>query len=355
MKITKVRIWKEDLDLTKPYTIAFETFSSVENLFVVIELENGLYGVGAGAPSAFVTGEKISGSLEKLQGGADELFLGKDIRHFPAIIDQAAVYFKGFPAALAACDIALHDAFTRLLEIPLANFWGVRRRRLPTSITIGILPIEETLNEARERLAEGFRVIKLKTGKQVDQDIATFARLREEVGTDVAIRVDANQGYTIADLQRFVRETKHLDVEFIEQPFPRGQLSMMHSLPDDMRLLCAADEDLHNAAEAVQLIGPPHPYGIFNIKLMKCGGLSNGRRIAQMANEAGIELMWGCMDESIVSITAALHLALASPATRYIDLDGSIDLARDVVQGGFVLEDGYLSLGEGVGLGVNLL
>ena len=355
MKITKVNVWKENLDLTKPYTIAFETFSSVENLFVTIELENGLQGIGAGAPSEFVTGEKISESLAKLRAGAEGLLLDQDIRCFPDLVDRAAEYLQGFPGALAAIDIALHDAFTRFVDIPLAHFWGLRYQRLPTSITIGILSVEETLAEARERVSEGFRVIKLKTGKQVDQDIETYSRLREQVGAGIKIRVDANQGYSVTDLQQFVEQTRHLDVEFIEQPFPREHLSWMHGLPEEFRMMCAADEDLHNAAEAVRLIGPPHPYGIFNIKLMKCGGLSNGRRIAQMANEAGIALMWGCMDESIVSITAALHLALASPATRYIDLDGSIDLARDVVSGGFVLEDGFLSIGRGAGLGVNLI
>jgi L-alanine-DL-glutamate epimerase-like enolase superfamily enzyme len=92
--------------------------------------------------------------------------------------------------------------------------------------------------------------------------------------------------------------------------------------------------------------------GIFNIKLMKCGGVRPALRIATIAEIAGIELMWGCMDESIISISAALHAALASPATRYLDLDGSLDLARDVVSGGFVLQDGFLSTSDAPGLGV---
>ena len=86
---------------------------------------------------------------------------------------------------------------------------------------------------------------------------------------------------------------------------------------------------------------------------MKCGGIAPGLEIATMAQYAGIDLMWGCMDESIVSISAALHAALASPATRYLDLDGSLDLARDVVQGGFVLENGWLRTTVRPGLGVS--
>jgi L-alanine-DL-glutamate epimerase-like enolase superfamily enzyme len=88
---------------------------------------------------------------------------------------------------------------------------------------------------------------------------------------------------------------------------------------------------------------------------MKCGGIWSGLRLASIAELAGIELMWGCMDESVISISAALHAALASPATRYLDLDGSLDLARDVARGGFVLDDGYLRTTERPGLGVELL
>ena len=86
---------------------------------------------------------------------------------------------------------------------------------------------------------------------------------------------------------------------------------------------------------------------------MKCGGVHAAGRIADIADLAGIELMWGCMDESVVSISAALHVALASPATRYLDLDGSLDLARDVAGGGFVLEDGFMRTTDLPGLGVH--
>jgi L-alanine-DL-glutamate epimerase-like enolase superfamily enzyme len=88
---------------------------------------------------------------------------------------------------------------------------------------------------------------------------------------------------------------------------------------------------------------------------MKCGGIYPALQIAVITHCAGIELMWGCNDESIVAISAALHAALASPATRYLDLDGSLDLARDLVKGGFVLQEGELSVTNKPGLGVTLL
>jgi L-Ala-D/L-Glu epimerase len=114
----------------------------------------------------------------------------------------------------------------------------------------------------------------------------------------------------------------------------------------------AADESLLSAKDAMELIKPPRAAGIFNVKLMKCGGISQGLKIANIGLTEGIDLFWGCNDESIVSITAALHTAFACSNTKYIDLDGSLDLARDVVKGGFILKDGIMSCSDKPGLGV---
>ncbi|MBX2928979.1 MAG: dipeptide epimerase [Saprospiraceae bacterium] len=354
MKIRSVRTWKENLDLSKPYTIAYKTIDHVDNLFVTIELENGITGIGAGSPAEFVTGEKIEASAATLSACAEDLLCGRDIRHYKKLIREAAAQLPDSPAALAAIDIALHDAFAQFLGLPLADFLGRIYEGFPTSVTIGIQSLEQTLEDARAFQADGFRVIKLKTGLEAERDIETFARLRETVGPEMVIRIDANQGYSRADLLRFVEGTQHLNVEFFEQPFPPGQLDEMLLLPEDLRRLCAADEDLHSMEDAVQMAHRPQPYGIYNIKLMKCGGVDHALKIAEAAELAGIDLMWGCNDESIVSITAALHAALACPNTRYIDLDGSFDLARDIVKGGFVLREGFLYANDKPGLGLVL-
>ena len=115
------------------------------------------------------------------------------------------------------------------------------------------------------------------------------------------------------------------------------------------------DEDLLTVYDALALIEEPLPYGMWNIKLMKSGGVTGGKAIADIGQLRRIPLMWGCMDESIVSISAALHIALSSAKTKYLDLDGSFDLARDIVSGGFMLKDGKLIPTMEPGLGVNYI
>ncbi len=126
----------------------------------------------------------------------------------------------------------------------------------------------------------------------------------------------------------------------------------MRALPASSRQLLAADESLRSPQDALELAAPPPACGIFNIKLMKCGGITPALEIAAMAQAGGIDLMWGCMDESVISISAALHTAYACPGTRYLDLDGSLDLAEDGGRGGFTVEGGRLHLQHGPGLGV---
>ena len=126
----------------------------------------------------------------------------------------------------------------------------------------------------------------------------------------------------------------------------------MKQLPQEIRTIIAADESLLTPENALDLVTPPIASGIFNIKLMKCGGVSQALKIADIAGQAKIDLFWGCNDEGIVSITAALHAAFACANTKYIDLDGSLDLGRDEVKGGFILKDGIMSCSDKPGLGV---
>jgi len=238
------------------------------------------------------------------------------------------------------------------LGLPLADALGRAHRSLPTSITIGIKPLAETLTEAEGYLGRGFRILKVKVGRSLEEDLERLARLREKVGRAVRIRADANQGYTRAETLRFFEATEALDLEFVEQPVKADAIEELRSLPEGVRRRIAADEALLDETDALRLVAPPGAAGIFNIKLMKCGGVRPALRIAAIAEAAGVDLMWGCMDESVISIAAALHAAFASPATRYLDLDGSLDLARDVADGGFVLEGGVMRTTDAPGLGV---
>ena len=129
------------------------------------------------------------------------------------------------------------------------------------------------------------------------------------------------------------------------------QNNEMLYFPEEIRKICVADESLQNFDHAVRLVQEPKPFGVFNIKLMKCGGIFAARKIAALAHENDIKLMWGCFDESKLSISAALHTALSCENTEYIDLDGFFDLGWDLVEGGYTCENGIMRVIEKPGLG----
>ncbi len=354
MKIKTVHAYKKNLALQKPYTIAREVISDVENIFLEITLENGIKGIGAANPAPEVVGETPAQTFQNLHSGFIQHLVGKDIRHFLHHIDTCRNHFVNLPGTQACIDIALHDAFAQFLGIPVVDFYGRQHTKMLTSVTIGIKDVVATIEEANEYYAMGFRVLKVKTGLDSDTDAERIIKLREKFGNHFIIRVDANTGYDIDQLKDFIKQTKDAGVELIEQPLLPATDKDLLLLNFAARSMLAADESLKNAAAAL-LLAQEKLYGIFNIKLMKCGGICGAMEIANVAKPAGIDLFWGCNDESIVSITAALHAAFACPHTKYIDLDGSFDLAEDVVSGGFVIEDGYMLTNNNPGFGLTIL
>lgn len=352
MKIVDVRTSFHPLELTRPYTIAYKTVQTVAVCMVEIETDTGLVGRGAANPSAMVVGETVEETVVMLQSRLAEMLIGKDLRTLPRLLQDLPAQLGHKSGAMAATDIALYDAYAQMLGLPLAQVLGQYHTALPTSITIGIKDTAATLAEAEEYVARGFQYLKVKLGHSLEEDLARLAALRHQFGTRIHIRVDANQGYSEGEILRFHQQTQGMEIELVEQPLPRGQHAVMRSLPLALRDHIAADEDLVHPADAWQLVQPPRAAGIFNIKLMKCGGIYQAMRIAEIARHAAVDLMWGCNDESIISISAALHAAFACPHTRYLDLDGSLDLATDLVCGGFTLEKGLMRILDAAGLGL---
>ena len=352
MRIAAVEAWKVDVPLSRPYTIAFKTFTAVEMLAVRITGEDGSYGLGSATPEPAVTGESFADCQAALAAEATRWLEGRDSGALPVLCHELEVRSPAAPAARAALDMALHDLWAKALGRPLVDLLGRAHAELPTSITIGIKGIAETVEEAAEYVGRGFRVLKIKLGHSLGEDLERLRAVRRRF-PEVTIRTDANQGYGLEDLRRYLADVRALGIEFTEQPVPVAATPRLRELDPAERRRLAADEALLGPRDALALADDP-PCGIFNIKLMKCGGIRPALRIAAIAETAGLELMWGCMDESVVSIAAALHAAFASPATRYLDLDGSFDLGRDFASGGFALAGGVLRTLDRPGLGVEL-
>jgi L-alanine-DL-glutamate epimerase-like enolase superfamily enzyme len=355
MKITEIETRKESIELTHPYTIASSTTSSVDLFTVRLVAENGVEGLGSASPAEDVTDESVAMCGEALQPERLEWLVGRDVRELAALCREMKQPFYHTPAARVALEMALYDLLAKKLDVALVDLLGRCHDALPTSITIGIKSsVEEALEEASAHVGHGFRHLKIKIGHSFERETELLRRVRQTVGPNIAIRVDANRGYNLKEAEQLWPLVKELDLELVEQPVRVRSFSEIRLLPADYRQQVAADESLQDEEDALSLLQAPAACGIFNIKLMKCGGISSAMTIAAFAEAADVRLMWGCMDESVISISAALHAAYACPNTRFLDLDGSFDLTRDPASGGFELIDGRLHLLDRPGLGVQL-
>jgi L-alanine-DL-glutamate epimerase-like enolase superfamily enzyme len=351
MKITRVEAWPVTFRLSEPYTIAYESVDQVTNVFLRLVTNRGMIGLGCAAPDEPVTGETSDDVLRCLENEVLDSLKGSDPTRPILLLERVKRRLGSRPSALAAVDMALLDLLSKIAGLPVWKLLGGYRDRIRTSVTIGILPEEETVGRAKEHVARGFKCLKLKGGLDVEEDIARVLKVRESVGPGVELRFDANQGYSVASALRFVEATRRAKLELIEQPTPKGEPGMLRQVTDDAHIPVMADESLMTLRDAFR-IARRGLADMVNVKLMKVGGILEALQINGVARSAGLEVMVGCMDEAELAIAAGLHFALARPNVVYADLDGHLDLIDDPTVGAMNLRNGTLFPSHEPGFGL---
>jgi len=353
MTIAKARVYSMDIPLVEPYTIAYNTFWTTTNLFIVLESSDGMHGIGCAAPAPDVTDELPEQALKSLRLLAEKLI--------GAQVDQAfesgSFAIANSPSANTAVDMALADLSARANSQSVQQWLGspaTRMAPVTTSVTIGISSVEKTLDRARKLALEGFTFLKIKGGHDAQLDISRLLALRSELDGSMQLALDANQGYSLKDVEALERHQHVLSLMYLEQPTPKEDLALLGEAAARTSIPVMADEAVQSA-DNTKRIGDLGTVRLINIKLQKMGGLGPSATIDQIAEEAGMRTMLGCMDESALSIAAALQFGAAHPNVEFYDLDGHFDLSRDPFDGLVSLSKGQLTATNGPGLGWILL
>jgi L-alanine-DL-glutamate epimerase-like enolase superfamily enzyme len=351
IRITDIKVFKFDVPLRDVFQIATMSLSSAQNVLIKIETNEGIVGWGEAAPFHALVGETQGTDL----AAAKELkpcLLGKNPTELAHLIHTMDLFLPHNTTIKSAFDMALHDIAARLCDLPLYAFLGGHKRPLETDMTIGICDPDEAGDKALAIKNMGFRIIKVKLGLDFDADYKRLHRIRQAVGQDTLLRIDANQGWDRMTAVRSLTAFEEFNIEFCEQPCRAHDVQGMKFVSGHTRIPVMADESLFSAHDALTLINQDAaPY--FNIKLSKSGGIHHAIRMSHIAEAGEVPCMLGCMSETKLGITAAAHVAMTSHAFKYFDLDSHLEHAEDPIIGGLDITNGIITVPDGPGIGAH--
>ncbi|OYD17316.1 hypothetical protein CH333_01215 [candidate division WOR-3 bacterium JGI_Cruoil_03_44_89] len=353
MEIIGIKAIPINIPLKQPFKLAYGTHLEYRGVILVIKTDSEIYGIGEASPSPKITGETQDTAIDVMEDKIKPLLIGKNPLNIEKITDELDSEFSGNTSAKCAVDIALWDILGKVSRLPLKDLLGGGGDSIETSITIGIKPIDNTIKEADELVENGAKILKIKIGLNPKEDVDKIKELRNTIGYTPTIRVDANQGYTVKEAIWVGRKLEPCDIEFIEQPVKFYDYRGMKCVRDTIDIPVMADESIHSLQDTIRAIREDI-CDLINIKLMKSGGIKNAIKIAAAAGGAGIKCMLGCMSETKIAITAGTHLAIATENIRYADLDGHLELEKEIVDGGVITERGENRISEKEGLGLTL-
>lgn len=349
MRIDLIEFLAVTLPRREAFTIARGSSAVAEVVLVAVHSGNRV-GHGCAAPSD-VTRENVH-SVENAMKMFARDFAHLEFSHARHVVERMDKAVMGSPSAKAAVDMAIHDLLAQEARMPLYAYLGGRRDRMPTDVTIGIMPTDAAVARARAWVASGFRALKVKVGRDWKEDYRRLKEIRRAIGPGVELRVDGNQGYRTADALAFARKAERLRVAFFEQPVSVDEWEGMRALTESSPIPIMADE-MALTPEDVKKLRWAAAARAVNLKLMKHGGIYRTAEVNAICESAGYPVMVGCMGEPQLSIAAGLHFALAHPNVRWIDLDSHLNLASDPTSG-LRIEGGQLVAPNRPGLGIQV-
>jgi o-succinylbenzoate synthase len=305
--------WKSWIISRSPSSMLKTTYGQPQNkkkhVIVSIMDNDGCVGWGEATPLPEFNGE----TAESIKLMADTVLLpavkGLHTENLSEAIAAMDAAVFGNYSAKAAVDTALHDLIAKELKIPeYVLFGGSLRNEIVINRHIGICSIGESQKLAEQYIKQGYRSIKVKVGISPKEDVQRIKAIRSAVGDAAAIKIDANQGYSLHDAYKVLSSLEDQNIQFCEQPLPAWNLNDLAKLRSGSTIPIAVDEslsDLHSA----QTIAERHCADVFIIKLIKCGGLYRARQLAAIAESCGLKCVITSTFDTQIGAAHCLHLA----------------------------------------------
>ena len=354
MRIREISVYQSPIPLKQAFVISLGRFDHANNILVKIQTDNGLTGFGECSPFMTINGETMESAFEVARHIAPHL-VGRnpgDMEDCMGLMDRLIYGNTGIKSAF---DIALHDLASKAAGMPLYQYLGGRQdKQIFTDYTVSMGEPQQMAKDALDIVARGFRIVKVKLGNSGKLDVERVKSIREAIGQDKAIRVDANQGWTVEEAIDTLNGIAPYDVQYCEEPIPRWAFTELVKVRANSPVPVMADESCTDHHDAKRLIDM-QACDMFNLKMGKSSGLFKALKIIKLAEQQGMPMQIGGFLESRVAFTACAHLAFVSDLIRYFDFDSPLMAAFDPVEGGITYhEKGRIGMPEGPGLGVRI-
>lgn len=351
MKITRIEIYQSPVKLKEPFITSLGPDTHAENVVVVIHTNEGITGWGECNPYMPICGESMETAFIVGQYIA-KILIGKDplqIAGHHAAFDRLIYQNNSIKSAF---DIALYDIASQHAGVPLYSFLGGKNDKpLVIDYTISLDAAEKMANNAKKIVSDGFTVIKVKLGESRDSDVIRIRAIREAIGNDIPLRIDANGGWSVETAIETLRALADYNIQYCEEPIARWYYTSLPEVKKASPVAVMGDEsccDHHDARRLIDL----QACDLFNIKLGKSAGIYKAMKIAKLAEEAGMGMQVGGFLESRLGFTASAHFALSNDNIRYYDWDTPLMFVEDPVIGGITYSrGGVISVSDTPGLG----
>ncbi|WP_077612225.1 dipeptide epimerase [Clostridium sp. Marseille-P2415] len=354
MKIVKIETAEVNIPLVTPFKTALRTVDSVNDIVVRITTDDGQAGFGEAPPTAVITGDTKGSVRCAIEEFIAPNLIGMEIENLDGIMKKLHGCILKNTSAKAAVDMAVYDLFAKSCNKPLYKILGGRRAEIETDLTISVNDIEEMVSDSLKAVAQGFHILKIKVGKEGSKDVERIKAIRQAVGPDIKLRIDANQGWPAKEAVRIIRSMEDMGIEMdlVEQPVNAHDFEGMKFVTSQVHTPVLADESVFSPEDAIRIIRE-RAADFINIKLMKTGGIYEALKICSIAESFGVECMIGCMLESKIAVSAAAHLAAGKGIITRADLDGPSLCREDPYIGGPVFDGPKILMNEEPGMGIS--
>jgi len=353
MKITAIHLYAIQLPLKDPFIISYSSFDNMPSIIVKMETDEGIVGYGEGVADEYVTGETWESAFHIIKHTLGPALLGKNPMEIEKIHDMMDTLIYGAPTAKAAIDIACFDIMGKKLGQPVYQLIGGRYHdEFPITHVLSIGEPHKMAEEAARMVELGYRSFKMKVGTKVSDDVMRIKAVRAEVGEEIAIRVDVNQGWKNSSTSiTAIKQLADCGIDWVEQPVIADDIDGMVEVKSKTTIPMMIDEGLKGTREMREIIQKRAADKV-NIKLMKCGGIYPAVKLAHQAELGGIECQVGSMVESSVGSAAGFHVAFSKKIITSVELTGPLKFSKDI--GDLSYDVPFIRLTAKPGLGVEV-